>query len=552
MTPHLKRSKSTNDKRLETFSATLTKELEHVASNNANYGPVIAAMHQLVRHRKKMRWDGVDLSRSTVLDFIKFNDSRSGLAHSLPESRVILAREYISDALEAYTRSESSDSVQCSLSLGLLFRHWSLGPGASIGHTGSGHFVEKLRQPEWTVTPRAKRLAEMFLNGFDPRLNGTDAASALSLTIVRGSSLSTVPKNEETDRTICTEPLANMALQLAAGRYIEGALKLLGYHISKGDSDLVQSERNRDYAWLGSLTGLLHSFDLKSASDCISESLIRAIWPREWYELFMTLRSEETCTPDGNWVRLNMVSTMGNGFTFPMMTLTILALFVASLGYSKVTVPLSTFQVFGDDIIVHDDYAEELAMVLSWAGFIINTNKSYTEGRFRESCGGDFFMGMDITPFYVKSLDNDPAIYIAIDQLVKWSTRTSIVLRHTMNLLLRMLPKRPFFVPEWCEPYNGIRYSGCPKNYNVWRVRKRRSEVILFSGDILSVVGGYLQSCSRTGSAFYFARQRRIQYFVARSSLPKGWLDGSAPDIRCREERSVAHAYFAFAAEATK
>jgi hypothetical protein len=63
-------------------------------------------------------------------------------------------------------------------------------------------------------------------------------------------------------------------------------------------------------------------------------------------------------------------------------------------------VPL--FVVYGDDIICHYSISEALLQLLKLLGFTPNSKKSFTTKDFlyRESCGGEYYKGLDMSPFY--------------------------------------------------------------------------------------------------------------------------------------------------------
>jgi hypothetical protein len=90
---------------------------------------------------------------------------------------------------------------------------------------------------------------------------------------------------------------------------------------------------------------------------------------------------------------------MGNGFTFELESL----LFYVT---TKVTADLrgvrGALSVYGDDIICPSEIAYELTSALRYLGFQVNTDKSFYQGPLRESCGGHYYAGIDITPFKVK------------------------------------------------------------------------------------------------------------------------------------------------------
>jgi len=54
-------------------------------------------------------------------------------------------------------------------------------------------------------------------------------------------------------------------------------------------------------------------------------------------------------------------------------------------------------RVFGDDIIVPRDYVLSVVDELSAFGHKVNVDKSFWTGRFRESCGKEYFDGHDVS-----------------------------------------------------------------------------------------------------------------------------------------------------------
>ena len=87
---------------------------------------------------------------------------------------------------------------------------------------------------------------------------------------------------------------------------------------------------------------------------------------------------------------------MGNGFTFPLESLIFFAL------AHSVCKPGETVSVYGDDIIVPTHRYEALVQLLTATGFLVNTDKSFSTGPFRESCGHDYLSGINIRPCYIK------------------------------------------------------------------------------------------------------------------------------------------------------
>jgi len=59
-------------------------------------------------------------------------------------------------------------------------------------------------------------------------------------------------------------------------------------------------------------------------------------------------------------------------------------------------------RVFGDDIIVPVDMVQTVMEGLEAFGLKVNREKSFWNGKFRESCGGDFYDGEWVTPVRLK------------------------------------------------------------------------------------------------------------------------------------------------------
>lgn len=199
-----------------------------------------------------------------------------------------------------------------------------------------------------------------------------------------------VRKTAKTDRTICVEPMLNGLVQLGIGDYIARRLRRQGV-------DLRDQTVNQRLARKGSLDGSLATLDLSSASDLIAKGLVETLLPFEWWDFLRAFRTEEVLTPEGP-MRLEKFSSMGNGFTFALESLIFFCLAKAS---QEVSGP-GAVSVYGDDIIVPVAAVPLLVEVLTACGLTVNSKKSFWEGPFRESCGKDYFSGINVRPSYVK------------------------------------------------------------------------------------------------------------------------------------------------------
>lgn len=209
--------------------------------------------------------------------------------------------------------------------------------------------------------------------------------------IIEGNKFTTVPKNAKTDRGICVEPTLNMFVQLGVGMHMRKALK------RRTLVDLNTQLFNQHLAKRAYADGLA-TIDLAQASDSFSWGLVFHFFPPRWQELIFLLRSEYTKLPDGEYLELSKLSSMGNGFTFEIESL---------LFYSVVEsiVPkdeLAQCAVYGDDLIVPVKYAQSVIDALNFLGFRVNGDKSFLAGNFFESCGADYFQGSNVRPFYLR------------------------------------------------------------------------------------------------------------------------------------------------------
>lgn len=482
-----------------------------------------ALLRLLERYRKKFSCNhSKELEQAAVDSFVSSNEAVRLFRASLSSYEINNASLFIRRALEMYSSRFAGAGPQEVLFLPGLYDLWSYGPGASNGIRGT-HAAEKCNQPP---TATISSLPEVFkFYSADPYLRFL-IEDRRSIRVVSGSRLSTVPKNEEKARTIAIEPLANMQLQLAAGRYIQGALRCIGIDIT------VQQDVNKRLARLGSIDGSLSTLDMKSASDMISLELVRLLWPPEWFRFFMAIRSPETELPGGESITLFMISTMGNGFTFPLMTLTILALLYAShadFQRRPLWLDMDRFAVFGDDVICPTYHARAVMDILTRAGFVVNTDKSYTSGPFRESCGGDYYEGVDVSPFYIRSLSSNAEIYVAMNQVIRYCCKLGIVMPGTLLYLKSLIRGPLFFVPEWHSDDAGVRCVCCEARYSYLKVTSARR---VYSGSDLMLPMLALAGWLEQGSAsrpWYMPRPYKTTHKVKRTRLPSGFLEGYDP-----------------------
>jgi hypothetical protein len=303
-----------------------------------------------------------------------------------------------------------------------------------------------------------------------------------------------------------------MFYQLGAGSVIEELL--MRYH--NIDTSL-QPDRNREMARVGSINGAFATIDLSSASDTISLGFVQAVLPPLAFSTLKKLRCGFT-EIRGVDQELNMISSMGNGFTFPLQTLlfaTLVTTVYEMLGITPMSGRYRNYSVFGDDIICVKDAYDTVCRMLSRCGFIVNSEKSYNEGSFRESCGQDFFEGHDIRGVYLKGIENEQDVYSAFNRLCRWSAKHYIDISSTLSYLKGLVKFQP--VPFDAGDGEGIkcpsslltRYSGDSdrngaryyRATTVKTVTRRVKPAYLeyhYDGAVISTIGGFLRDQSFT------------------------------------------------------
>lgn len=92
---------------------------------------------------------------------------------------------------------------------------------------------------------------------------------------------------------------------------------------------------------------------------------------------------------------------MGSALCFVTMCLLLSAICCIAITRCGHIPKISDFTVYGDDVTIDVTFLEEFYQVCAECGFKINHTKTFTTGDFRESCGGEFLRGVDVTPLRI-------------------------------------------------------------------------------------------------------------------------------------------------------
>lgn len=228
-----------------------------------------------------------------------------------------------------------------------------------------------------------------------------------------------VPKTMKTPRIIAMEPTHVMFVQKAIqtrwyelvdnGTVVSSMFHGFGFDDHSREDHQV---KNRILAQSGSSTRNLATLDLSEASDRVSITVVSDLlagFP-DLREAVFASRSTTARTPKGV-VRLWKFASMGSALCFPVEAAVFLTVIFLAI-QSELDRPLSHIdlrrlkgkvRVYGDDIIVPVEFATPVAEYLEAFGFKVNRSKSFWNGYFRESCGGDYFAGDDVSIIRLRS-----------------------------------------------------------------------------------------------------------------------------------------------------
>lgn len=240
-----------------------------------------------------------------------------------------------------------------------------------------------------------------------------------------------VPKDSRGPRVISCEPAELMFIQQGLMRKLYSILET--HKSTRGQLNFADQGVNRNLAYQSSMTGEKATLDLSDASDRVSFKLVERLFPQNWFEALSACRSESTMLPNGEIMRFNKFAPMGSSCCFPVEALVFWAIAKAAI-YVQTFGPLSPqygdrkvarmsvdpgilpdVHVYGDDIIVDAEQAATVVLGLESVGLVVNRHKSYVKGPFRESCGGAYHNGYDVTPVQVRSIPHASRNSLATD-----------------------------------------------------------------------------------------------------------------------------------------
>jgi hypothetical protein len=221
-----------------------------------------------------------------------------------------------------------------------------------------------------------------------------------------------VPKTQKTPRIIAMEPTATQYVQ-------QGILERLLHHLKRYDNlskmlGFDNQEPNQLMAKIGSQFGNLATLDLSDASDRVSNQLVRALLVNHphLHEGVDACRSRKADVPGKGVIRLAKFASMGSALCFPMEAMVFLTcVFIGIERELNTPVCRSMIEsysdkvrIYGDDIIVPVNTVPSVIDSLEIFGSRVSPNKSFWIGKFRESCGKEYYNGHDVSIVKVRRM----------------------------------------------------------------------------------------------------------------------------------------------------
>jgi hypothetical protein len=220
-----------------------------------------------------------------------------------------------------------------------------------------------------------------------------------------------VPKTQKGPRIIAIEPATLQYVQ-------QGILEAITRYTRNSFLDSFigsdSQEPNQLLAQKGS-NGSLATLDLSEASDRVSLKLVEKLMSRHPLSRkgVLACRSQRASVPGHGDIPLSKFASMGSALCFPfeaMVFLTIIFLGIErERGYrftneSEFLDFVGEVRVYGDDIIIPVDYVHTVVDLLEHFGAKVGLQKSFWTGRFRESCGKEYYSGHDVSIVKVRRM----------------------------------------------------------------------------------------------------------------------------------------------------
>ncbi len=399
--------------------------------------------------------------------------------------------------------------------------------GALVPSHGPGSVADGLRgNAKWQQSAWSEQLESVFpfsrwaYNSYLNYLEDLDADQVEEPGPVLPVKVISVPKTQKTPRIIAVEPTAMQYMQQAIRRAFEEALErhpdaqsLIGY------SSQIP---NQELAYQGSRYRNLATLDLSDASDLVSNELVVTLL-HEWPSLLEAIQATRSSTAlvnlgdDQQIVNLSKFASMGSALCFPIESLVFATIALTAVRSGSIDHQRSSnrpmVRVYGDDIIVPVEHALLTAQLLEACGLRVNYDKSFWTGRFRESCGKEYWNGFDVT--YTKVRFDLPSLSAPLKHDVDSTV-------HTVALRNNFWNQGWFRVVEYLDDILDRRLHGV-------------YPIVSPTSSALGRHGWTNFTVDSTHSTLY---KPMVRAYTVKSNPPESFLDGYGALMKCLTKTS--------------
>lgn len=315
------------------------------------------------------------------------------------------AIDWVSAELDGYFSSGAVAAIEGDTSLATKLHEWKMPYYIDTMYPIKETFV-----PDWHDYP--------YANGDHPGVGSNKPYNAY-LYALKTADVHAVPKNYKAARIIAKEEVTRQWYLQGINKQIRRVLRFAGLDEL---IPLENQEVNRRKCYEGSLDNRLATIDSSAASDHVSVSLFREIFPRDVVDHVMRYRSCYIKYPNGKVDLAQMIATSGSGVCFVLESIVFEAIALLattdSMWYNNITSECEVPDVwaedcarevlsakdtvsYGDDVVIPSFAADLFIEYMERLGFVINVEKSFFHDEFyREACGVEFYHGVELTTNY--------------------------------------------------------------------------------------------------------------------------------------------------------
>ena len=268
--------------------------------------------------------------------------------------------------------------------------------------------------------------------GTDGNDKGTSGIEFIELRDEPGVRVVFVPKTLSTPRVIAIEPSFMQFAQQGVARYMMERIE--SHRLTAGSVNFADQSVNQELARKASIDRVNATIDLSDASDRVHLALVQRIFKSSpLSDVLSDCRSLHADLPSGRNIILSKYASMGSALCFPVEACVFYTLCVTAIierrglrpSIKNILSVKKDIHIYGDDIIVPVADVDAVTAMLSRYLLKVNVNKSFRNSAFRESCGGDYFAGIDVKPVYARQLLPEAGQSWSPDEVMSWVSTTN-------------------------------------------------------------------------------------------------------------------------------